>query len=330
MTARRTVLTRLLRGFKRTGIIAITSRCNCRCQMCNIYENEPVDMRYSDIVKILDFMAVNKFLIVYFTGGEPSLHPNLVEIVKYADRLGLVTSLTTNGTIPCDTLIELKKAGLYTLSVSIDSWDPAIAEGIRRHKGIWQKQRATFETARDLGVKTYGLTYLGAHLAPSDMEKMVAYVNFCLGVPFGFCYPVMTNVNTYRLGQSASVNSPETTKRIVETLLALKKSGYRIANTAASMQDIIRFHNGQTSVFPCKGGEHVFYIDWFGDVYPCFMKSRLFNVLKEEKPIFLRNVRCNDCLIDCFREPSLLAYILSPRLIIKELAHSPSLKGIVP
>ena len=82
--------------------------------MCNMYENEPVDMRYSDVVKILDFMAGNKFLLVYFTGGEPSLHPDLARIVRYADKLGLITSLTTNGTISAKTLQELKEARLNT------------------------------------------------------------------------------------------------------------------------------------------------------------------------------------------------------------------------
>jgi MoaA/NifB/PqqE/SkfB family radical SAM enzyme len=318
LASARTILRRFIKGYRRTGVFAITTRCNCRCQMCNMYENEPVDMRYSDVVKVLDFMAENKFLLVYFTGGEPSLHPDLVRMVRYADKLGLITSLTTNGTISAGTLQELKEAGLNTLSISIDSWDPAVAENVRKHRGILEKQLTAFENARKLEIRTYSLTYLGTHLNPDNIEKMVSYVNSHLDVPFGFCYPVITDRNTYLLGKSARMHSEPTMKEIVERLLALKKKGHRIVNMSVSMEEIVRFLSNQPLRFPCKGGEHVFYIDWFGNFYPCFMKSKLFNPLEGDKPHFLKNIGCNDCLIDCFREPSLLAYLSSP-WFIKEI-----------
>jgi MoaA/NifB/PqqE/SkfB family radical SAM enzyme len=320
---------RLLRGYRRTGVFAITSKCNCRCEMCNIYDNRPVDIPFSDAKRVLDFMAKSKFLIAYFTGGEPSLHPHLVEIVEYANDMGLITSLTTNGTLPTEMLRELKTAGLHVLSVSIDSWNPQHAEKIRNHKGIFYKQKRTIKTARDLGIKTYGLTYLGIHLTSRNIGKIVTYVNSCLDIPFGFCYPVMTNQNTYRLGQSVQVHTAKTNKEIVELLLNLKKNGYRIVNSATSMEEIIRYNSGQTPKFPCKGGEYVFYIDWYGDVYPCFMKKKLFGILTSDKTQFLKNVMCNDCLIDCFREPSLLAYLSHPEFIIKEALFSMSIKDSI-
>lgn len=321
------IIYRLLQGSRRTGIIAITSRCNCRCQMCNIYDNEPVDIKYSDMTRILDFMAANKFLIAYFTGGEPSLHPDLSRIVKYADSLGLITSLTTNGTISASSLEELKKAGLYALSISVDSWDPAISETIKRHEGISKKRKRAFETSRKLGIEVYGLTYLGTHITHHNIEKMVNYVNFSLGAPFGFCYPVLSSENTYRLGQSVSMNSPENICGIVRELLKLKRKGYRIVNMTSYLEDVLRFHNCQASRFPCRAGEYVFYVDWLGDVYPCFMKKKLFNVLEEERPVFVKRAECDRCLIDCFREPSLLAYLSSPRLISKELASGSFARG---
>jgi len=295
--------------------------------MCNIYENEPADMSYPDIVKVLDFMAENKFLLAYFTGGEPSLHPDLAKSIEYADELGLMTSLTTNGTIPASMLHELDRAGLHTLSISIDSWQGKIAEKIRRHRRILQKQKRTVEIARKLGIRTYGLTYLGTHITPENIERMVSFVNTSLDIPFGFCYPVMTDRNTYLLGKSVQTHSGETIKRIIEKLLELKKGGYRIVNMVVSMQEILGFLDNQTPRFPCKAGEYVFYIDWFGNVYPCFLKNKLFNLLKEDEPRFLENVECNNCLIDCFREPSLLAYMYYP-WFIEEIAYTPVIRII--
>ena len=115
--------------------------------MCDIYQNDPVDIKFENAVRILDFMVNNGFLIAYFTGGEPALHPNIVEIINYADKHGLVTSMTTNGTIRPDILQNLSKVGLHTLSVSIDSWKPDVCEKMRGSKGIQEKVQKTIALA---------------------------------------------------------------------------------------------------------------------------------------------------------------------------------------
>jgi len=73
----------------------------------------------------------------------------------------------------------------------------------------------------------------------------------------------------------------------------------------------------------------VVYVDWLGDVYPCFLKEKLFNALNGDIPKFLKDVRCNDCLINCFREPSILPQIFSPpNLFIREVFHSYPTRGL--
>lgn len=291
--------------------------------MCDIYQNKPVDIKLSEAAQIIDFMVENDFLIAYFTGGEPSLHPDIVKIVKYASSKGLLTSLTTNGTIHTETLKKLSKAGLRTLSVSIDSWDPKLCETIRGFKGIQKRITETVTLAKKLDIGVYSLTYLGSHITPENIEHMVRYVNNILGVPFALCYPTTTDATTYLLGKKVPPPPPATIKAIAKKLLILKKQGYKIANMATYLEEVINFDGIKPSKYPCKCGEYVFYIDWLGDVYPCFKKKRIFNIL-EEKPskknqLFLKNAQCNMCLIDCFREPSYLAYLRSPRLLLKEL-----------
>jgi len=327
-----TVVKNFLSGHRRIGIFAITSRCNCRCAMCDIHRRKPLDIGFDEANKILDFMANNGFLIAYFTGGEPSLHPNIIEIVKHADDLGMIASLTTNGTIHPETLKGLSKAGLRTLSVSVDSWNSEFCEKTRGFRGIQEGCKRTIALAKHLKMRTYTLTYLGPHIKSENIEKMVKYVNETLGVPFALCYPATTNVNTYLLGNYVSTPSPNDLKGIAKRLLELKKSGYRIANTATYLEEIIRFHNKEPSKFPCKCGEYVFYIDWFGDVYPCFEKKKLFNVLEENRlkdnNLFLQDIRCNKCMVDCFREPSYIAYMRYPRLLLKEIEYNFPLRQI--
>ncbi len=315
----KTVVPRFLKGCRRIGIFAITSKCNCRCDMCDIHLKDPFEIGFQEATRILDFMKDNKFLIVYFTGGEPSLHTRLIDVVDYAIKCGLLTSLTTNGTVSEKTLKSLDKIGLHTLSVSIDSWDPVICDKVRGFKDILKRQEKTIKLAKKMKMGVYALTYLGLHITSENIEEMVKYVDNSLGVPFAVCYPAETNINTYKLGNRIEMHSSDSLKGIAQKLLSLKRRGYRIANTATYLEEIIRFHDNKNTKYPCKCGEFVFYIDWFGDLYPCFRKEKLFNIFTESNPHFLKNVVCDQCLIDCFREPSFIAYLKDPVLILKEI-----------
>ena len=99
-----------LHGYNRTAVFALTTRCNCQCMMCDMHKKKPESISLEDAQKVLDFLIQHKFLVVYFTGGEPTLHPNIIDIVEYADKLGLVTTMTTNGTANPDLLLQLKKS----------------------------------------------------------------------------------------------------------------------------------------------------------------------------------------------------------------------------
>jgi len=320
----RQVCISLLRGRRKTAVFALTSRCNCKCIMCDMHRLAPQDIGLKDAKKVLDTLAANGFLIAYFTGGEPTLHPDIVEIVSYADGLGLVTTMTTNGTPSKALLSELKDAGLYLLSVSLDHWDPDICERIRNHKGIFEKQVTTLRYMKEIGLRTYALVYLNPILVEDGVEKLVVFTNDELGVPFGFCYPTNCDANSYFLGgelakQSPSIRLGDQVQRILE----LKKEGREIANLFCYVEDAVNFPSPHPN-FYCRGGEDVMYVDWLGDVYPCFLKKeKLFNALKGETPRFLKNVRCNDCLINCFREPSFLPQMFSPpSLFLREAYRS--------
>ncbi len=316
-------LVRYLNGYKKTAVFAITTECNCRCAMCDIYKESPSFISLKSAMKVIDFLSKNKFLVLYFTGGEPTLHPNIVEIVRYANNLGFVTALTTNGTASQDLIMRLKKSGLFLISVSLDHWDAVICEKIRRHKGIKTKQEETIKSCKEAGLRIYTLTFLNSYIVRDGVEKMVRYVNQRLGIPFGFCYPVKSGGSNYPLGKNLSeedVSFPSLRKS-VETILSLKRSGSEIANLGTCIEDIIRYHGKKPPNFYCKGGEDVIYIDWSGNVYPCFLKGKLFNILDDEEPNLLKNVMCDDCLTNCFREPSVLAQSFNPTMI-KEFFYS--------
>jgi len=319
----------LLKGRANTAVFAVTTRCNCRCFMCGMHAKPPEDIDVEGFKRALRFMADHGFAIVYFTGGEPTLHPWIYEGVGYARKLGLITVLSTNGTRGLEVIDRLHEAGLDVLTVSIDHWRPSICDRIRGVDGVLAKQVSSILRARDLGMRLYALVYLNPFLAMEGVEGLVKYVTQGLKVPIGFCYPTDVEVNTYCL--HGGFREGELVRRLreaVRKLLELKRRGYPVVNLASYLEDVSRT-SSQPPNFYCKGGESVFYVDWRGDVYPCFAKPRLFNLLRDA-PRALEGVQCDECYTNCFREPSLLPQLLRrPKLAFKELLHAYSMRGLL-
>jgi len=268
---------------------------------------DPAYLPLDDGVRLLQFLYDAKFMIVYFTGGEPTLHPSLIPLIKHAKQLGLVTSVTTNGTSSQDILGQLRDAGLDVLSVSLDHWDNEACERLRGHRQIQAKQEAKLRYAKQIGLRVYALAYLNSLLCEDDaIQTFVEYVDSKLDIPVAFCFPTTSDENTYRLCGVGSEADYSKLYRTIDTILQLKRDGHRILNPTVYLEDIMRFLQGKPPAIYCKGGEDVVYIDWLGNTYPCFLRPKLFNALEDE-PRFLQHVQCNDCVVNCFREPSIFA-----------------------
>jgi MoaA/NifB/PqqE/SkfB family radical SAM enzyme len=89
--------------------------------------------------KILDKLWEVGVPHVCFTGGEPTLRDDLVELIKYAEKLGQVTGLLTNGCRLQDQayLDELLLAGLDHLQITLASHQAEVHDRIVGMKGAW-------------------------------------------------------------------------------------------------------------------------------------------------------------------------------------------------
>jgi GTP 3',8-cyclase len=106
--------------------VSLTPKCNLSCIYCHREgENEPkAPLSTAEIAEVLRVAAGFGIRSVKFTGGEPMLRPDLLEIIKSVP-VGMESSVTTNGTLLAGLAADLKQAGLRRVNVSIDSLDPA-------------------------------------------------------------------------------------------------------------------------------------------------------------------------------------------------------------
>lgn len=109
--------------------ISLTDKCNMRCVYCMAEDMVfmPSDdlMTTPEILRLVNIFARLGIDKVRLTGGEPSIHPDLIEIVRGIHDAGISRiSMTTNGLRLADLAKPLKAAGLERVNVSVDTLDP--------------------------------------------------------------------------------------------------------------------------------------------------------------------------------------------------------------
>jgi cyclic pyranopterin phosphate synthase len=104
--------------------ISLTSRCNLRCIYCHAEgEVSPNDqMSVDEIAEILRTAGTFGMKSIKFTGGEPLVRSDVVEIVQAVPET-MESSMTTNGTLLGPLAHELKEAGLSRVNISLDTLD---------------------------------------------------------------------------------------------------------------------------------------------------------------------------------------------------------------
>src|SRR5580658_306389 len=108
--------------------VSLTDRCDLACVYCRpsradgYLEHRMDDDAWKAMLQSLVAAGVRR---VRITGGEPLLHPRVVELVEYVASLGVEDlALTTNATLLARLAKPLRSAGLKRLTISLDSLRP--------------------------------------------------------------------------------------------------------------------------------------------------------------------------------------------------------------
>ncbi len=123
--------------------LALTYRCNNDCAHCY----NPVDRRQWDASKelataewkrVLDRLLDLSIPHVTFTGGEPTLRKDLVELVSYAEEIGIIAGLVTNGQLLTKEYVKsLVDAGIDYVQITLESHLPEIHDKMVGVSGAW-------------------------------------------------------------------------------------------------------------------------------------------------------------------------------------------------
>ena len=121
--------------------LALTYRCNNDCGHCyNQKGRAPKEFTTDQWKEVLKKIWEIGIPHVVFTGGEPTLRKDLPDLIAYAEGLGLITGINTNGRYlkNKDYLLLLVKSGLDHVQITLESADEAIHDNIVGADGAWR------------------------------------------------------------------------------------------------------------------------------------------------------------------------------------------------
>ena len=160
-------------------VFSITNACDLRCPICFTFNraDRVYNMSVEEFGRQIDFVveATGGVDLVNLTGGEPTLHPQLLELLEKARRpeIGRVT-LNSNGlTLADDAALarRLAELGVYVV-LSCDTFDAARSKRIHG-KDIVEKKRRALEQLERHGVQTTLLMVLVGGVNEDELGAML-------------------------------------------------------------------------------------------------------------------------------------------------------------
>lgn len=283
--------------------LVTTYSCNDRCGVCyaaadccvplmqrdNGHNVMPLEYAREVMQEMKDCGAENCLLI----GGEPTLYPHLLEIIRFGRALGLQMKLVSNGRrlSDMDFVKKLKAAGLVHASVSIEASDASLHNKITQSDG-YEERLAGLRNLIAAGVSHNSILTLSVENA--DEIVPVARQMRDMGVEnilFNFALP---SIRDGRVDGDLSLNPRECAERMTVAYRQLKDDGIHICIFATLPlclfdEDIRQEMIGDKTIarnYHC----HIFFgtgvaFEPNGNVLPCthFAGTPLFNAMSPDE-----------------------------------------------
>lgn len=269
----------------------VTDRCNLDCGYCTEYDNSRAHPPLDVILARLDHIRSLGTLRVALVGGEPLLHPDIVEIVRYARKIGFSTSLTTNAFPLTRTLIrDLEEAGLEVMQISVDRILPSDIS-----KKSLKSVAGRIELMRGSRIKLHITGTICADTADDALTVL----------DHGLSRDIPTEVRLVHAGPDQQMRvapaDRQAQRRIIETMQARKKAGEPVHTSDTILDYQLKLIDGEdvASQWVCAAGYKIFFVSADGKFMECSMRPTDRDILDMTVDDLRSYFRVKECQSGC-------------------------------
>lgn len=161
-------------------LLDITSECSLQCGYC--YNDSGianrVSMDRSTLFRIADEIIRMRVFSTCVCGGEPTLHPDFVDVIRYLRSHGVLVASITNGSEIDDDILREMARNLAIVQVTFDGPDAETHDRLRG-KGSFDRAIETVDRLKTHGLHQLRIAFTCTSLNIKSFPRML---DFCLQI----------------------------------------------------------------------------------------------------------------------------------------------------
>lgn len=260
-------------------MMELTRRCNLRCIHCYLGSQEAQseaavgEMDTAQVKRVIDEVVAAGCLYLQFTGGDPMMRRDFVEIYRHAREQGLVMTILCDGVLVSPRVIEIfQEFPPHSVEISLYGATAETYEKVTRVKGSFKRCTAGVRQLLDAGIRVSLKTVLmtvNAH----ELEQM-RQIAVDLDVPFRMDSAIFPCLLQDDCGPLELRVDPETAAAL-ELSDAKAEQSWR-----QYMMDRENIPPSE-KLYSCGAGVTSLFVDAFGWASPCLMATHVRSNLLE-------------------------------------------------
>jgi MoaA/NifB/PqqE/SkfB family radical SAM enzyme len=252
--------------------ISLTNACVQNCSYCYNRNRKGTLLNTAEIKQLIQDLKDMGVCWLGFTGGEPLLNKDIVEIIRSVGDNCAVKLFTTGYNLTEQLALELKEAGLLYASVSLDHWEEEEHDRIRGYKGAFQTALRAIDIFKSIGVHVSVSSVISKEmLHGNQIQEFLKYL-ISLGINEAWLSETKPTVEAF--WNKDSVITEEERISLVKLQDEYNKEGRITINYLG------HFEGGEH--FGCNAGNKMVYIDAFGEVSPCVFTPMTFGNIRDK------------------------------------------------
>lgn len=281
--------------------LALTSRCNSRCIMCNYWKFDKVKEVTTEEYKIfLNDAKEAGIRQVQFYGGEPLVRKDIFELVEFSRHLEMSPTIITNGLLLTPKIAEkLVKSGLTHLTVSIQGLKD-VHDRVMGMEGIYEKALGGIKAFMEIWKRENGtrppVTVTAVLMKPTlANENLQNLIKLTEDIGADFCMNIIDpNVPYFGVDGQENLNIVREdiplVNKLLDEMIKARKNGSTVISSSLSLLYFLKSYfvgDVKEKDIPCPLGFYTIFIDSEGNIHPCSVLKPVGNIKKDKlKDIF--------------------------------------------
>lgn len=234
-----------------------------QCKMCNIWK---FPTKKEEEIKAEDLRTLPQLKFINITGGEPFVREDLAEIVEECYRHTKRIVISTSGWFEDKVIALAERFPQIGIRISIEGLSQ-VNDDLRGHQGGFDKGLRTLLRLKAMGLKDIGF---GCTVSNNNSEDMLSLYRLSRELDLEFATAAFHNSYYFHKDDNEITNK----NRVIgdfETLIRsqLKEKHPKSWMRAWFNMGLINYIEGGRRLLPCEAGSANFFIDPWGEVYPC-------------------------------------------------------------